>query len=87
MLELPWLDHLPDANIESGMQRVNQLYWNITFASNGQRSIAKAGEDVILRTDSQEALQAFLYGMSLAYNVFPKEVFERLRADVRKLVE
>ena len=41
------------------------------------------GESLILQTDSKEAVDAFLYGLGLAYSVLPESVFEQLRAEVK----
>ena len=47
----------------------------------------KGGEDVLLRTDSRETAEAFLYGLGLAYSVLPPHLFEQLEAGVKDLVD
>ena len=65
-----------------------ETYWNITtFQGSDDHWYIKAGEKVVFKTDSKPALDAFLYGFSLAYNVLPPEVFDVLKEEVRKLVE
>lgn len=87
MLDLLWLNHLPDDSLEGGIKLANQLYWNITVAGNEHRWVIRAGEAVILRTDSRDVADAFLYGLGLAYGVLPEEVFFQLREGIRKLSE
>jgi hypothetical protein len=83
--ELCWIDLYP---IDYGLERGNELYWNITtFQGSDNHWHVKGGEKVIFKTDSKEALDAFLYGFSLAYNVLPPEAFDVLKEEVRKLVE
>jgi hypothetical protein len=89
MVELVWLHHLPDDSLESGIDVVNQLYWNITVFQGSESKIwyVMGGEKTILKTDSREVVDAFLYGLALAYSVLPPPVFDQLRDEVRKWVE
>jgi hypothetical protein len=87
MQELFWLDHLPDGTIESGIELANQLYWNITVKTNGQKWCVWGGESVIFCADSRETVDAFLYGLGLAYSVLPESVFEQLKEEVKRWVE
>ena len=88
MLEMPWLEsHIPNGTLEGGMERVNSLYWNIAIQKEGHRWRVRSGEDTIFLTDSQEALDSFLYGLTMAYAVIPSELFERLKHEVAKIVE
>jgi hypothetical protein len=43
-----------------------------------------SGEDLIYRSDSQEATEAFLYGTGLAYVSFPEPVLERLVYEIKR---
>ena len=45
------------------------------------------GEKPIFCTDSREAVDAFLYGLGLAYSVLPEPVFEQLKEEVKRWVE
>ncbi|MGB0388823.1 MAG: hypothetical protein ACPGWR_28720 [Ardenticatenaceae bacterium] len=87
MQELVWKDHLRGETLEGGIDLANQLYWNITVRSNGQTWSVWAGEALILKTDSQEAVDAFLYGLGLAYSVLPGPVFDGLQEEVKRWVE
>jgi len=88
MLLMSWLQtHLPNGTIMGGMERVNSLYWNISLEEDGQQCRVKAGDKSILVTDSRECMDAFLYGLTLAYAVIPTEIFEQLQQEIRKVVE
>jgi hypothetical protein len=86
MVEMVWLDHLPEGTLDSGMQLANRLYWNIYWWEHEGRWFVKGGESVLLRTDSRETAEAFLYGLGLAYSVLPPHLFEQLEAGVKDLV-
>jgi hypothetical protein len=85
MQQLLWLNHLPDHRVEGGVGLANRLYWNITWWEYQGQWYVKAGEDTIFNTDSQQALEAFLYGMGLAYGVLPEGLFDRLVYGVKVL--
>jgi hypothetical protein len=87
MQEFLWLDHLPNETIEGGIELANELYWNITLKEGGQQWCVWGGEKPIFCTDSREAVDAFLYGLGLAYSVLPEPVFEQLKEEVKRWVE
>lgn len=87
MQDLLWMKHLPGETLEGGIALVNRLYWSITWNDDGQRWCVWAGEDLLLRTDSRESADAFLYGLGLAYSVLPTELFEQLAIGMRHLVD
>jgi len=89
MLQMNWLDphHLPSGTLEGGVALANELYWNLSIAQNGRDWYVLGGEKVILQTDSQDVVNAFIYGMGLAYGVLPKPIFHKLREEVTSLVE
>jgi hypothetical protein len=87
MQELSLLDdHFPEG-LEKGLKRANDMYWNLTIVEkNGIWSVLGGDKD-IFRTDNKHALDAFLYGLGLAYNVIPEEVFANLLEEVKPWVE
>jgi hypothetical protein len=89
MLEMHWLDphHLPNGTLIGGLELANQLYWNLSIVQTESEWYVYGGEKVILRTDSRDAVDAFLYGMGLAYGILPEYIFKQLREYVRELVE
>ncbi|MDM8528867.1 hypothetical protein QUF58_11760 [Anaerolineales bacterium HSG24] len=83
-----WSTHFPNETLEDGINLANQLYWHIKVSeSEGVWQVwAGDGESLILQTDSKEAVDAFLYGLGLAYSVLPESVFEQLKAEVKRWV-
>ncbi len=88
MQEMPWLEsHI--GSLEKGIERINRYYWSLEVVegTSGQQWFVKGGEAEIFRTDSRQALEAFLYGMCLAYAVIPDPLFDRLVNDTNEWVE
>ena len=89
MLEMAWLDeyHIHNGTLTGAVELANQLYWNLSVEKGEEYWVVFSGEKAILKTDSHDALDSFLYGMGLAYGCLPEEVFARLREHVKELVE
>jgi hypothetical protein len=86
MRELCWLERWI-GSIEKAMDLANRLYWNLTVknytTNDGEpRWTVLGGEAVIFRTDSRQAVDAFLYGMGLAYSVLPEPTIQRIREEL-----
>ena len=86
MLDLVWLNHMPDGTLESGIQVANRIYWALNWEEYEGQWFVRGGEKALLCTDSREAARAFLYGMALAYSVLPPHLIEQLEAGVKELV-
>lgn len=88
MHEFLWLDRMPpNGTLEDGIALAKRIEWNITWAGNETRWCVWAGEDLLLRTDSKEVAEAFLYGLGLAYAVLPDAVFQSLERNVKRVIE
>ena len=87
MQEFLWLDHMPGENLEGGIELANQLYWHITWGEYEQHWYVWSGESLLLKTDSRETAEAFLYGLGLAYAAIPEFLFQRLEKGVKDLLE
>jgi hypothetical protein len=87
MQELVRIDLLD--SLDEGIALANQLYWDITIFQGEVDGLwyIQTGEKVIFKTDSRESVDAFLYGLGLAYAVLPPQVFEQLREQLQKWVE
>jgi len=86
MHELLWLDHLPHGSIDGGVALANALDWHISVSDGGQPWCVFSGEKPVFCADSRAAIDAFLYGLGLAYAVLPEPVFANLQADVQRWV-
>ena len=83
MQTLDWLEsHI--GSLDDGIQRINRFHWflsieTVTVFGDGKPYwYVKGGEKVLFSADSREAVDAFIYGMSLAYAVIPDPWFDRL---------
>ena len=86
MNELLMLErYFPSENLEGGIELANRLDWGLTVTMAGESYVVTSGDEPILRTDSKDALQSFIYGMGLAYAILPEEVFNGLEAALREL--
>jgi hypothetical protein len=72
----------PDNSLEIWLKRVNELKWNINVRKFQDQWIVCSGDQDVLRTDSYEAVEAFLYGLSLAYTIIPDDMFARFRDEI-----
>jgi hypothetical protein len=80
MQELRWLDQFPEQSLESGIKLLQELQWNVSTAERNGVWVVLAGDQPILKTSSRESVDAFLYGMALAYFVIPEEILSQFRA-------
>lgn len=88
MQELVWLkSHFPDGEIQSGIDKANELFWSISVEKFNTVWRVLGGDKVIFWSDNQESIDAFLYGLGLAYCAIPEESFETLKVSIKKLVE
>lgn len=79
MQEMRMLDALPRGTLEGGIERANELLWNITYDQHEGRWWVWGGDQVIFVTDARASLEAFLYGFGLAYSVLPDHIFQQLK--------
>jgi hypothetical protein len=86
MLEMRWLDHLPNGDLQEGLVRSDDLYWFISVNTDGKRWVIRAGSSVILHTDSLEVANAFLYGFGLAYSIIPEPEYSQVKEAIIKEV-
>lgn len=89
MLHMPWLDeyHVREGTLDGAIAQANELYWNLSVIQEGRLWLVYAGEDILLQAEAREVVDAFLYGIGLAYGCLPDEVFGPLRESVKRLVE
>jgi hypothetical protein len=77
--------YFPGGNLEGGIDLANRLDWGLSVRQAGEDYVVSSGDEPILRTESKDALQAFIYGLGLAYAVLPDELFKNLEAAVGNL--
>lgn len=77
--------YFPGGNLEGGIALANRLDWGLTVRQAGDAYVVSSGDEPILRTESKEALQTFIYGLGLAYAILPEKLFNNLEAALRDL--
>lgn len=78
MQKLNWLNsHI--GSMDNAIELINRFYWNISIVQIGQNWIVKGGEVSIFETDNKDSVDAFIYGMALAYSVIPEPIVKQLK--------
>ena len=77
--------YFPDGSLEGGIELANRLDWGITVRMAGDSYVVSSGEEPILRTESKDALQSFLYGLGLAYAILPEELFTTMEKSLASI--
>ena len=80
MQELTWLEDRI-GTMDDAKKIINQFYWNITWKQLHGQWVAWGGDKVIFRSDSEDALYAFIYGMALAYRIFSPDEIQRFHEE------
>lgn len=65
--------------LEEAVELANQFYWEMTIEVQDDKWIVRLGEKPALVTDSKETLDAFVYGIGLAYSVIPDELVNKFQ--------
>ena len=77
--------YFPGGKLEGGIELANRLDWGLSVQMSGDDFVVSSGNEPILRTESKDALQSFIYGMGLAYAILPEELFKVLEKALREL--
>lgn len=77
--------YFPEGNLEGGIELANRLDWGLTVRMAGESYVVSSGDEPILRTESKDALQTFIYGLGLAYAILPDTVFDNLESALKQL--
>ena len=83
--KLAWLDsHI--GNIDDAKDLINRFCWSLEVAQKEGTWYVTTGDaekHVIFSADSRESVDAFLYGMGLAYAGIPGHLFDQLEKDIK----
>lgn len=72
-------------SIETAVHMLNEDFcWDISVVEFHKKYIVKSGQTVIFSCDSQESLEAFLYGMGLSLKGIPEPYFSQLSKVMRE---
>lgn len=75
-----WTELFPNGSIEEGKEILGDLHWNIVVKQHSPDLwTVHGGHQLLLKTTVKEAVDALLYGMSLAYHGIPEHILDQLR--------
>ena len=77
--------YFPGGSLEAGIELANRLDWGLSVQMSGEGYVVSSGNEPILRTESKDALQSFIYGLGLAYAVLPEGLFKSLEKALGEL--
>lgn len=77
MQTLNWLDEYI-GTIDDAQHVINELHWFLTIEVIADMWTVRSGESVVFTADSREAVDAFLYGMALAYRGLPAHLYAKI---------
>lgn len=84
MQEMRWLDQISERGLEGGIKLLQELKWNVSVKAGEEFWFVLAGDQPVLKTSCRDSVDAFLYGMALAYAVIPEEILGQFRAWMTK---
>lgn len=87
MIGLHWLDRFPHKDIAEGLNVLEKIYWPIRIIQSNKIWNVYAGEALIFSTDSEESLNAFLYGIALTYVSIDQSIVETIGKEIKRLIE
>lgn len=87
MLELKWIDGLPDRSLESGVKLLRELGWHLSIREVDGVLFVNSGHTVLLKTSSRETVDALLYGMAISFATLPPRAVEEVRKVVKDFSE
>ena len=84
MINMNWLEsHI--GSIEVCIDLANEMLWNMSvFQGKDGAWYVKGGEKVIFSAESRESVDAFLYGMGLSYSTIPEDLWNGLKAELKR---
>ena len=77
--------YFPGGSLEGGIELANRLDWGLSVQMSGEDFVVSSGNEPIIRTESKDALQSFIYGLGLAYAILPDQLFNSLEKALREL--
>ncbi len=79
MYELKWMHNIPSQDFEGALRSLNELGWNLKVEERKEHWLLFAGDSVVFKSTTREVLEAFVYGLALAYAVMPKGLLRQFR--------
>jgi hypothetical protein len=71
---------LPSSSLEGGIDLLNRFQWNMAVEQHGSEWRVYGGHKILIRSDSRETVDAFIYGMALVHALLPENFATKLEA-------
>jgi hypothetical protein len=71
--------HLPAGSLEGAVEFLRRLHWHLNVKQADGFLYLLKGKTVVLKTDSKDVVDAFIYGAALAYCSLPEPVLAGYR--------
>ena len=71
-------------SLDDGLHLINSFLWGITVEYHHAQWFVNAGDQTLFSADNRPAVDAFLYGMALAYSVLSPSVVAAFRSEMRE---
>ncbi|KAB2860770.1 MAG: hypothetical protein F9K46_09425 [Anaerolineae bacterium] len=86
MQKMHWLEsHL--GSIGKAIEFANDFLWNLSLTHDGEQWYIKSNEQIIFQSASRELVDAFLYGMGLAYEGTPDWISNPILDELREVLK
>ena len=74
MQKMLWMNGPAEITIDQCIELANRFFWNISVVHGENAQIwVLTGDQAVFCADNADAVEAFLYGMGIAYSVIPSE--------------
>jgi hypothetical protein len=83
MFKPRFMTTIPGKSLEAALESLKKLLWNLSWKCNEGTWSVFAGDRLLFESDTEDAIWAFVYGLSLAYGGLP----EPLRRDFEEYSE
>jgi hypothetical protein len=86
MFEPRFMNTIPEKSLQAALESLKKLLWNLSWKSNQGRWSLFAGDRLLFESDTEDAIWAFVYGLSLAYGALPEPLlrdFEEYTESIR----
>jgi len=68
--------HLPGKTLEGAVEFLGGLHWHLGLSEKEGLFYLRTGETLVLKTDSRDVVDAFIYGLALASCTLPEPIFK-----------
>jgi hypothetical protein len=79
---MDWLEsHI--GSLDAGVELARKMYWPLHIEREDDTWYVMSAEQIILSSNSRVVVDAFIYGMGLAYAGIPKDLLDKLSWELK----